>query len=172
MKKNLFFLLFFASLFLISCNSDDELKSGGTLKITASTGVSKILSNYKFAYEQGCFGSEIGEPTSTDNLYVIEIWGYTDAGLATIYAQIPTPTIQTGKTYTYVPDPKNHDTKLLEIYIEDWIETDSWNTTKATIEFSKFQYPGRITGIAICYDEKGKVVSKGEFDFVSAKPSI
>ena len=166
MKKNLF--LFFATLFLVSCNSDNELKSGGTFKITSSTGTSKTLSNYKQALAQGCFYCTIDEPNSTDNYYWIAIGGITDAGQVDIYVGIPT--IQTGKIYTYLTNSGNNETNL-SIDFEDWIETDYSNTTKATIEFSKFQYPGRITGVAINYDKNGKVLAKGEFDFVSVKPA-
>jgi len=166
MKKNLF--LFFATLFLVSCNSDNELKSGGTFKITSSTGTSKTLSNYKQALAQGCFYCTIDEPNSTDNYYWIAIGGITDAGQVDIYVGIPT--IQTGKIYTYLTNSGNNETNL-SIDFEDWIETDYSNTTKATIEFSKFQYPGRITGVVINYDKNGKVLAKGEFDFVSVKPA-
>lgn len=168
MKKNLFFFLFLSSLFLISCSSDNEPKSGATLKITSSTGISKTLTNYKQALAQGCFYCTIDEPNSKDNYYWIAIGGFTDAGQVGIYVGIPT--IQIGKTYTYLTNSGNNETNL-SINFEDWIETDYSNTTKATIEFSKFQYPGRITGVVINYDKNGKVLAKGEFDFVSVKPA-
>lgn len=168
MKKNLFFFLFISSLFLVSCNSDNEPKSGGTLKITSSTGISKTLTNYKQALVQGCFYCTIDEPNSTDNYYWIAIGGITDAGQVDIYVGIPT--IQTGKVYTYLINSGNNETNL-SIDFEDWLETDYSNTTKATIEFSKFQYPGRVTGTVINYDKNGKVLAKGEFDFVSVKPA-
>lgn len=168
MKKNLFSFLFLASLVLISCSSDNEPQSGGTLKITASTGTSKTLSNYKQTLAQGCFYCTIDEPNSTDNYYWIAIGGFTDAGQVDIYVGIPT--IQTGKIYTYLTNSGNNETNL-SIDFEDWIETDYSNTTKATIEFSNFQYPGRITGVVINYDKNGKVLAKGEFDFVSVKPA-
>jgi len=126
------------------------------------------LSNYKQALAQGCFYCTIDEPNSTDNYYWIAIGGITDAGQVDIYVGIPT--IQTGKIYTYLTNSGNNETNL-SIDFEDWIETDYSNTTKATIEFSKFQYPGRITGVAINYDKNGKVLAKGEFDFVSVKPA-
>jgi len=168
MKKNLFFFLFLSSLFLISCSSDNEPKSGATFKITSSTGISKTLTNYKQALGQGCFYCTIDEPNSKDNYYWIAIGGLTDAGQVSIYVGIST--IQIGKVYTYLANSRNNETNL-SIDFEDWIETDYSNTTKATIEFSKFQYPGRITGVVINYDKNGKVLAKGEFDFVSVKPA-
>jgi len=110
MKKNLFLFLFLSSLFLISCSSDNEPKSGGTLKITSSTGISKTLSNYKQALALGCFYCTIDEPNSKDNYYWIAIGGITDAGQVDIYVGIPT--IQIGKTYTYLTNSGNNETNL------------------------------------------------------------
>jgi len=169
MKKNLFLLLFLITLFLVSCNSDNELKSGGTFKVTSSTGISKTLSNYKQALAQGCFYCTIDEPNSTENYYWIAIGGITDAGQVNLYIAMPNP-IQVRKIYTYSIN-SGSSTSDLSIDFEDWIETDSENTVKATIEFSNFQYPGRVAGTAINYDKNGKVLAKGEFDFVSVKPA-
>ena len=82
---------------------------------------------------------------------------------------MPNP-IQVRKIYTYSIN-SGSSTSDLSIDFEDWIETDYENTVKSTIEFSNFQYPGRVAGTAINYDKNGKVLAKGEFDFVSVKPA-
>lgn len=167
MKKLFYFILF--TIIFTSCDKSGDLSSGGTLKITSSTGSSKTLSNYKQALVAGSWYCVIDEPTSTDNYYWLAIGGLTDSGLVNINVGIPT--IQTGVVYSYSTNG-GATTAGVSIDFEDWIEADYANATKATIEFSKFQYPGHIVGVVINYDKTGKVLSKGEFDFVSTKSQI
>jgi hypothetical protein len=167
MKRNLFYLILITALFA-ACDKSGELSSGGTLKVTASTGTTKTLSNYKQALESGCWYSMIDEPTSTENYYWLDMGGFVDVGDIDISFSIPR--IQTGMVYSYFKN--GGGTTGVDIQFNDWIDSDYTNMTKATIEFSKFQYPGRIAGVVINYDKAGKVLSRAVFDFISTKSAI
>jgi len=171
--KRFFLLIIITSLFLISCSKSDELSGGGTFKITASSGTTKTFNMAANGATLNGFAYHIHNPDSNSkNESYMLLYGTTNAGNNMIELQFTCAnSIQLGKAYEYdysvTGDSNNTFENGVNFYFEDWLDSDSNNTTKATVIFSRFQYPGRITGTAINYDKDGKILAKGEFDFVS-----
>lgn len=167
---------------LISCKDnnspDNGSNSGGTLKITASSGTTKtFLPDVELLKGVNVFSYDVTEPSSANNnAYSIELRGFCDAGEVGVYLG-GVSSIQIGKMYSYIYKNKPVAGEAV-IQLYDWIAEDFGGTgstgrsVKVTVQFSKFQYPGQIKGIVINYDINDKVVAKGEFDFVSIKPKI
>jgi len=170
--KRLLLLTFIVSLITTSCNNSDvELKNGGTFKVTASSGTSKTMDYTETDYKAGVFLVNFNPYSPNINANNrIGFLGLAIGGGMSILFDFSNP-IQIGKDYTYTHSAVQTVTST---YIEfsDWIDSDYSNTTKSTINFSRFQYPGRITGVIINYDKIGKILIKGEFDFVCTKPKI
>src|ERR1035437_686595 len=165
--QSIMFLLFLTT--LISCKDNNspsnELSSGGTLKITASSGTTQVF--YRDAKAGvNFFVYTISEPSSTNNnTYSVSLKGFCNAGQAEVYFA-GTNTIQIGKTYSCI-----YKNKLItgeaSIQLSDWISDDFGATgskdksVKGTVQFSKFQYPGEIKGIVVNYDINDKIVANG-----------
>jgi len=174
MKK--IFLIFISSLLLTACSKSDDLSSGGTFKVTASSGITKIYSLYTGEFVNSAFTYHIDKPNSSnlESIY-LRVSGGSDAGEVE-FEFASDNSIDIKRVYSLMyNDIINHGFGDNGIVFKDWIEKDSGtdsngNAVKATISFSKFQYPGRITGVVNNYDKDGKILVKGEFDFVSTKP--
>ena len=95
---------------------------------------------------------------------ILRVFGYTTVNRGYCEARCEiTSSIQIGKEYANTPS----------FYVElqpDRDDSDRKIVTQTTIKFSNFKYPGRVSGVAINYDKDGKVLAKGEFDFISVKP--
>ena len=178
MKK--IFLIFISSLLLTACSKSDDLSSGGTFKVTASSGITKIYSLYTGEFVNSAFTYHIDKPNSSnlESIYLRLSGGGDYGGIE--FEFWSDNTIQIAKVYSFkYIDINSHEYGDNGLVFDDWIEKDCGNTrftngtaTKTTIVFSKFQYPGRITGVIINYDKDGKTLVKGEFDFVTTKPTI
>jgi len=173
--KQLTLLVCASILMLMSCSSNDDLtnnstsdlKTGGTLKITFPTGNSYnylLVSQYS---QQSRFSdrfiSLVNEPCSGNgNLYMVSLGSGTIEVTQTcpisLEFRLPPP-IQIGKEYCFDSNVGAHFFFGLNSYYSAG-ET-------ITVKLSAFECPGRITGVEIKYDKAGKMLLKGEFDFIS-----
>ena len=152
-------------------NSTGELKIGGTLKITLSTAYSYdyILTNQYNTFIDSqhissfTFTSLINEPTSYNgNLYLINLGSGSDYVNETrpvnLQCWLPNP-IQIGKEYCFKSN--------VGAQFRFGLKSDYSDSETITVKLSAFKCPGRITGVEIKYDKAGKMLLKGEFDFIS-----
>ena len=173
MKKII--LIFISSLLLTACSKSDELSGGGTFKVTASNGTTKTFNMADNGGILNGFAYHVLN-TNLNNINKISmlLYGSTDIGNGMISLNfVSFNLIQIGKEYDYTSnnDYRNVFEDGVTFQFSDWIDSDNANTSKATVIFSSFQYPGRITGTAINYDKDGKILAKAEFNFNSIEPN-
>lgn len=153
MKYSQLALFICMSTLFFSCKSDGSLTSGGTFKLTTSTGTNKNYT-YSGSADAGTFSCQI-DPNSNGK-YEIIIETNVKPPAFSVIIEINTKTIEVGKEY------------IDGVYFDPW-NSDDYENTKCTVKFSKYSYPGRVTGVIKCTDKTGKVLATGEFDFMTTE---
>ncbi|MEI7502578.1 MAG: hypothetical protein WCJ61_04785 [Paludibacter sp.] len=164
MKTRLFLFIFIVFTLLSCSKTEDVLKTGGTWKVTASSGTTKTMNlKTEGILGIGSFWCSALEVSNYSGLTCLELSGYVDAGQCRVQCYFSNPVI-TGIDYSLQNVPKGR------FIFTNWVS--DLGVTNTTLKFSNFNNPGRVTGVITNYDKNGSVLSKGEFDFIVLKPQV